>query len=309
MKGGEKMRDYKIYLLTFPNGKQYVGMTKQRLESRWKNGHGYDFNKEMDDDIKRFGWDNIKKDVLETGLTEQEAFEAETYYIKEMKTREFGYNKGEGGKISCPNRVIVEYNGQKCTSLDLEAMAQDGITHHDITTRLSRGWDIDRAITQKKHEKVFEYEYNGAMYTIDELYKMCKVEIDRPAFVNRLRSGWTIERALTWEQGRKLQPYINTYEYNGDFYNIGELIQISNVEGLTDVILRDRINNKHWSIEKAITQPLKKQNQLFEYNGELYNSKQLANLSPYKMTHHHVMDRIRAGWSIEKTINTPINKK
>lgn len=234
------MRDYKIYLLTFPNGKQYVGMTKQKLESRWKNGHGYDFNKEMYDDIKRFGWDNIQKDVLETGLTEQEAFEAETYYIKEMKTRELGYNKGEGGKISCPNRVIVEYNGQKCTSLDLEAMAQDGITYHDITTRLSRGWNIDRAITQKKHEKILEYD---------------------------------------------------------------------NVEGLTDTILRNRINNQHWSIEKAITKPLKKQNQLFEYNGELYNSRQLANLSPYKMTHHHVMDRIRAGWSIEKTINTPINKK
>lgn len=303
------MREYKIYLLTFPNGKQYVGMTRQKLEARWKNGNGYTFNKEMYSDIKKFGWDNIKKEVLEFGLTEQEAFEAETFYIREMKTREFGYNKGEGGKISCSNRVIVEYNGKECNSLDLENMAQDGITYHDITTRLSRGWDIDRAITQKKHEKIFQYEYNGEIYTIDELYKMCQVDIDRTAFINRLRTGWDVERALTWEQGCKLQPYINTYEYKGDFYNIGELVEMSSVEGLTDTILRDRINNRHWSIERAITQPLKKPNRLFEYNGELYNSKQLAELSPYEMTHHHVMDRIRAGWSIEKIINTPINKK
>lgn len=76
------MKEYKIYLLTFPNGKQYVGMTRQKLESRWKNGHGYTFNKEMDEDIKKFGWDNIKKEILESGLTEQEAFEAETFILE-----------------------------------------------------------------------------------------------------------------------------------------------------------------------------------------------------------------------------------
>ena len=36
-----KLLKYKIYLLTFPNGKKYCGYTSQELEKRWNHGEGY----------------------------------------------------------------------------------------------------------------------------------------------------------------------------------------------------------------------------------------------------------------------------
>lgn len=35
------IKKYKIYLLIFPNGKQYCGYTSQTLNHRWDNGNGY----------------------------------------------------------------------------------------------------------------------------------------------------------------------------------------------------------------------------------------------------------------------------
>ena len=44
-------------------------------------------------------------------------------------------------------------------------------------------------------------------------------------------------------------------------------------------------------------------------NYTMYTSKEIAELSPYNITHHHVTDRLQLGWSIEKIINTPLQKK
>ena len=72
-----------------------------------------------------------------------------------------------------------------------------------------------------------------------------------------------------------------------------------------------RINRHGWSVEKAITQPKKKRDIVYEYNGKKYTSKQLAELSPFpNITHHTITDRInRAGWTVEKAIFTPIQDK
>ena len=32
------MNNFKIYIHLFPNNKIYVGITKQQVENRWKNG-------------------------------------------------------------------------------------------------------------------------------------------------------------------------------------------------------------------------------------------------------------------------------
>ena len=95
-------------------------------------------------------------------------------------------------------------------------------------------------------------------------------------------------------------------------YNSYELTQISDVEGLTIEDITSRINHHGWSVERAITQPKKKVNILFEYNDLLYDSHEIALLCKDKtMTHHDVTDRNRKGWSIEEIINIPkgITKK
>lgn len=70
----------KVYLHTFPNGKVYVGITKN-TELRWDNGEGYIDNPPMYEDIVKYGWDNIKHEVIADGLLRNAAIKLETQYI------------------------------------------------------------------------------------------------------------------------------------------------------------------------------------------------------------------------------------
>lgn len=92
--------DYCVYVHTFPNGKRYVGITKQTPERRWKNGHAYQNQRVVWNAINKFGWHNIKHDVLYTGLTEFEACAIEQKLIADWRTTEraFGYNVAFGGQ-------------------------------------------------------------------------------------------------------------------------------------------------------------------------------------------------------------------
>ena len=67
--------EYLVYVHIFPNGKQYVGMTKS-AEKRWaRKGSNYKYNERMYKDIQKFGWDNIQHLILHSGLSKKRAFE------------------------------------------------------------------------------------------------------------------------------------------------------------------------------------------------------------------------------------------
>lgn len=82
--------------------KYYVGITGREPEKRWMvNGHGYQ-GKSHDvfwNDIKKYGWDNIKHKVILTNLTEEHALEVERLYIQIFRSNnpEYGYNQNDGG--------------------------------------------------------------------------------------------------------------------------------------------------------------------------------------------------------------------
>lgn len=83
-----------------PNGKVYVGITKNSAAKRWQNGKGYSTQTVMSRAIKKYGWDAIEHRVLAFGLSEDEAKAAETAIIKAMAatTRRGGYNCTAGGE-------------------------------------------------------------------------------------------------------------------------------------------------------------------------------------------------------------------
>lgn len=91
---------YTLYKHTAPNGKIYIGITSTKPEDRWKSGTGYVKNKHFYSAIKKYGWKNIRHEILLTDLTQEEAFEKEIELIKKYKSneREFGYNHGIGGE-------------------------------------------------------------------------------------------------------------------------------------------------------------------------------------------------------------------
>ena len=86
---------YKVYLLTFPNDKVYVGITSQNEKDRWKNGNGYIENECMYNDILKYGWINIKKNILYKDLTLDEARNKEKELIINYKShiKKYGYNR------------------------------------------------------------------------------------------------------------------------------------------------------------------------------------------------------------------------
>lgn len=90
---------YYVYRHTTPNGKVYIGLTCQNPCDRWKNGTGYINNPHFFNVIMKYGWDNIRHEILYAGLTKTEAEAKEIELIKLHKSNQFeyGYNRDNGG--------------------------------------------------------------------------------------------------------------------------------------------------------------------------------------------------------------------
>lgn len=88
---------YSVYCHNFPNGKTYVGITKNPKVRFSNNGKHYISNDEMYQDIKKYGWNNIEHTILQDNLTRPEAQQLEKKYISELNSIDNGYNKSRGG--------------------------------------------------------------------------------------------------------------------------------------------------------------------------------------------------------------------
>lgn len=110
------MRTYYVYKHTTPSQKVYIGITKQEPEKRWKNGKGYDKDQIFRFAIEKYGWANIKHEILFEGLTEEEACEKEVELIAFYKSadRRYGYNISLGGNTSSPTE---EENAKRSNSM------------------------------------------------------------------------------------------------------------------------------------------------------------------------------------------------
>ena len=95
-------RKYCVYKHTSPSDKVYIGITSKEPEERWgKNGYRYKNNRHFWNAIQKYGWDNIKHEILFENLTKKEACEIEIELIASFNTQnqEFGYNISPGGDL------------------------------------------------------------------------------------------------------------------------------------------------------------------------------------------------------------------
>ena len=88
---------YSVYKHTCPNGKVYIGITSKSPKERW--GHRYKNNIHFTRAINKYGWENIKHEILYTGMTKEEAEQKEIELIAMHKSnqQEYGYNIAKGG--------------------------------------------------------------------------------------------------------------------------------------------------------------------------------------------------------------------
>ncbi len=100
---------HSVYKHIFPNGKVYIGITSLNPSRRWGNGFGYRKQIVMFRAICKYGWENIKHEILYDGLTKEEACKKEIELISYYKSnqKEFGYNRDCGG--SCPTEEMKRH--------------------------------------------------------------------------------------------------------------------------------------------------------------------------------------------------------
>lgn len=91
-------KEYVVYLLTFPNGKKYCGYSSN-IKRRWRSKYEYKNQRLVYNAINKYGWENIKKEILFKYDNAKEALEKEKEYIEENNLLDynFGYNLVPGG--------------------------------------------------------------------------------------------------------------------------------------------------------------------------------------------------------------------
>ena len=97
-RGKQMNHDYCVYMHIFPNGKRYIGITCCQPYRRWQKGYGYRNQAKIYNAIKKYGWENIRHEILFDGLTLEEANQKEIELIQKYKTIAHGYNVELGGK-------------------------------------------------------------------------------------------------------------------------------------------------------------------------------------------------------------------
>jgi len=118
-----------LYVLTFPNGKLYFGITSCGFKKRMRE-HKYKENSadttKLGRAIKKYGWENVNKRVLYESLSVEDAYELEKKHIKDYNTTndEFGYNLCIGGRTNVgykhPNIIVytkeqISERAKKCS--------------------------------------------------------------------------------------------------------------------------------------------------------------------------------------------------
>ena len=94
------MKHYIVYKYEFPNGMIYIGVTKNTIQVRREQG--YQHNRQLQDAVKQFGWNNVTTEILEENLSEDEAFSKEIDYIGLLNANDprKGFNVSKGGKAT-----------------------------------------------------------------------------------------------------------------------------------------------------------------------------------------------------------------
>lgn len=171
-------RTYLVYRHIAPNGKSYIGITKQNADRRFQNGYGYKSQIVFWRAIQKYGWDSFKHEILEENLTEKQAGIKEDYYIKKIY-KSFspnGYNVAEGGSvcISKVKPVIQYYNNVPVNFFEgiTEAsrklkIAQETIRNHSSSEKTIGGYYFEvfkpmhrYDIPEKYYQLINESHYN-----------------------------------------------------------------------------------------------------------------------------------------------------
>lgn len=152
--------NFSVYKHTCPNGKVYIGITGQNPLRRWRNnGEGYRHKQVLFyRAILKYGFANIKHEILFAGLTKEEAEAKEIELIAEYKSNnpKYGYNATNGGLCS---GTITDEQKEKLRRANL------GKEHTEETRRkIAEANKGKHSISQEHRRKLVEARKRNGSY-------------------------------------------------------------------------------------------------------------------------------------------------
>ena len=162
--------NYFVYVHSCPNGKKYVGITRQRPKKRWNNGYGYVKNEHFSRAIKKYGWENIEHMIIEVD-TENEMYYLERYLIAYYNSNDpdYGYNNSSGGESGSYGVVPSKETIEKRKETIIEkygTLVNDGCFKKGMDTwnkglkGISSGWVKGNSFTDS-HKKNLSISHIG----------------------------------------------------------------------------------------------------------------------------------------------------
>lgn len=146
------MGNWSVYRHTSPSGNIYIGITSKTPEHRWRNGEGYKNCVVFYKAVKKYGWDNIKHEVLFTNLIEEKAKHLEIELIRHYKRLGISYNITDGGDGAL-GRIVSEETRAKQRAAKLgKPLSEEHIAKIRANAAKMKGVPRSEEFKRKLHE-------------------------------------------------------------------------------------------------------------------------------------------------------------
>ena len=152
------MSEYIVYKHITPNNKIYIGITSTSLKLRsGSNGYKYKRNKLFYRAIQKYGWNNIKHEILFINLSKEDACKKEQELIELYKSNnaEYGYNLSSGGE-----------SGHKGVKASLETRQKMSIAH--LGNKSNTGKHLSEETKRKMRGRIPWNKGKKGLYTISD---------------------------------------------------------------------------------------------------------------------------------------------
>lgn len=169
--------EFYVYKHTCPNEKIYIGITKQQPIKRWGyNGYGYRKNTLFYRAIQKYGWSNIKHEILYENLSKEEAEQKEIELIEKYKSNQpkYGYNIANGGNTTGTvseatkkkiSKTLKGYEFSDERRKNISINTRKAMANPEIRKKISEAnkgrtnWRKGLKLTEEEREKLREQGY------------------------------------------------------------------------------------------------------------------------------------------------------
>lgn len=212
-----------IYKITnVITGNVYIGSAK-KVNVRWNSHHyllrqGKHHSPRLQHEWNKYGGEAFNLEVVEF-VDPADLIDAEQRWLDETDCKfnvsSVAVSPSHDPAIKAKIGVAAKAKGEKWSvhgeMLSVsDIKARYGIRHNVFYDRLKRGWDVERAATEKPEEKHTKsgarvHEYNGQMYTLQELVQFASCS--KTALFRRIKAGMSVKEAveMTPEQAEELR--------------------------------------------------------------------------------------------------------